>query len=126
MKYMLLVYVSEADWSALPEEDRNRRMGLGGAFCRALAARGQLEAAAQLHPVATATTIRSKAGKQVLTDGPFAETREQLAGYCLIEASDLDEAIRSARYLQEFTPGAIEVRPVMAIEGVKTLHVTPD
>ena len=79
---------------------------------------GQYRDASPLHPVATATSLRVREGKSVVTDGPFAETREQLGGYYLVEAADLDEAIRIAERIPPARYGSIEIRPVMEIEGL--------
>jgi hypothetical protein len=83
-----------------------------------LSAKGQYVSAGPLHPVATATSVRVRNGKRLVTDGPFAETREQLGGYYLIEAGDLDEAIRIAERIPVSTVGTIEIRPVLEISGL--------
>jgi len=83
-----------------------------------LHARGQFIAASPLHPVATATTIRIRDGRKLVTDGPFAETREQLGGYFLVEAKDLDEALSIAARIPAAKFGSIEVRPLVELTGM--------
>jgi hypothetical protein len=89
-------------------------------LCHDLNAKGQYLAASPLHPVATATSVRVRGGKRLVTDGPFAETREQLGGYYLIDAKDLDEAIAIAARIPPARKGTIEIRPVMEIPGLPT------
>jgi hypothetical protein len=89
-------------------------------LCHDLQAKGQYLAANPLHPVATATSVRVRNGKRLVTDGPFAETREQLGGYYLIDARDLDEAIAIAARVPPARKGTIEIRPVMEIPGLPT------
>ena len=93
MRYMLLIYGDEQAWS---DEERERATRESAALARELHADGQYLAAAPLHPTSTATSVRVRDGKRLVTDGPFAETREQLGGYFLIDAEDLDEAIEIA------------------------------
>ncbi len=105
MKYLCLVYLEKEKWSAVPDREC--------ANCgQALAERGVLLAAEPLHPVETATTVRVRNGKMSITDGPFAETKEQLAGFYLIEARDLNEAIQVAAKIPPAREGSVEVRPV--------------
>jgi len=115
MKYMLLVYTDEKSWA---DEERAHCYAESAQLCQDLAARGQYVSANPLQPVATATSVRVRNGKPVITDGPFAETREQLGGYFLIEASDLDEAARIAARIPGARKGTIEIRPVMEIPGL--------
>lgn len=123
MKYMLLTYLDEKAWLALSTEEQQRLMGECGPHVEQLLAKKKLLAGAPLEPTSTATTIRVKDGKRVLTDGPFAETREQLGGYTIIEADNLDEAIAIASgFLTTSTSktsiATIEVRPIVDIENV--------
>lgn len=113
MKYMFLVYYDEGVLEAAgkSEEARIERDCLQ--HMEKLNETGQFLGANRLHSVTTATCVRSKEGKQIVTDGPFAETREQLAGYCLLEAKDLDEAIEIASHMPQGKLGTIEIRPVM-------------
>ena len=105
MKYLCLVYLDREHWTACPDREC--------ADCGAdLRRRGVLVAAEPLHPVETATTVRVRHGRVSVTDGPFAETKEQLAGFYLIEASDLNEAIQIASRIPPARNGSIEVRPV--------------
>ena len=115
MRYMLLVY---ADENVLDENYRQKCYVESAKLARDLHASGHFVGAAPLHPVATATSVRLRDGKTIVTDGPFAETREQLGGFYLIEAKDLDEAISVASRIPPATRGTIEVRPVMDIAGL--------
>jgi hypothetical protein len=109
MKYLCLVYLSEEKWSAVPDwECANCGDGLRKD--------GVLIAAEPLHPVDTATTVRVREGRVTVTDGPFAETKEQLAGFYLVEAKDLDDAIQIASKIPPARTGSIEVRPVRELE----------
>jgi hypothetical protein len=117
MKYMLLVYLDE---KALSDTERQECYVKSAKLAQDLNANGQYLSAGPLHPVATATSVRVRNGKRLVTDGPFAETREQLGGYYLIEASDLDDAIRIAERIPVSTVGTIEIRPVLEISGLPT------
>jgi hypothetical protein len=117
MKYMLLVYVNE---QAMTETEREHCYKDSAQLARELHANGHYLAAAPLHPVATATSVRVRDGKPLVTDGPFAETREQLGGYYLIDAKDLDQAITIAQRIPPARVGTIEIRPVMEIPGLPT------
>jgi hypothetical protein len=119
MKYMLLTYLDEKKWLALSKEEQTRIMNECGPHIENLLAKKKLIAGAPLHPTSTATTLRNRDGRRVITDGPFAETREQLGGYTIIEANDLDEAIAIASgFLGASDMSTIEVRPIMDFEGV--------
>ena len=109
MKYLCLVYLSEENWKACPDERC-------GQFAEALASSGRLIAAEPLHPGHTATTVRVRQGKTYVTDGPFAETKELLAGFYLVEAQSLDEALEVAAQIPPANYGSIEVRPVRELE----------
>lgn len=115
MKYMLLVYLDE---QALSEAERQKCFVESAQLARDLNACGNYLAAGPLHPVATATSVRVREGKRLVTDGPFAETREQLGGYYLIEARDLDEAMSIAERVPVAKAGTIEIRPVLEIDGL--------
>ncbi len=115
MKYMLLVYLNE---QALSETEREQCYVKSAQLAQEIHSSGQYLDAAPLHPVSTATSIRVRDSKRLVTDGPFAETREQLGGYYLINAGDLDEAIRVAERIPGARWGTIEIRPVMEIPGL--------
>lgn len=115
MKYMLLIYLDE---QALSESERERCYQESTQLTHELAANGQYIAAAPLHPTPTATSVRVRDGKRLVTDGPFAETREQLGGYFLVDAKDLDEALGIAARIPGARRGTVEVRPVMEIAGL--------
>jgi len=115
MKYMLLIYTGE---NAMSEADREHCYVESTQLCHELKAKGQYVAANPLHPVTTATSVRVRNGKSLVTDGPFAETREYLGGYFLIEAKDLDEAISIAARIPGARVGTVEIRPVMEIAGL--------
>jgi hypothetical protein len=117
MKYMLLVYLDE---QAMTDEEREHCYVESAQLTQALNSSGQYLDASPLHPVATATSVRVREGKRLVTDGPFAETREQLGGYYLIDASDLDDAIRIAEKIPPARFGTVEIRPVMEIAGLPT------
>ena len=111
MKYMLLIYLGES-WEKLSLEERQQLYWGQKQVADELTAKGQYLAGAPLHPPSTATSVRVREGKRLLTDGPFAETREHLGGYMLIDVPDLDEAIAFAGRSPLTRVGAIEVRPV--------------
>ena len=115
MKYMLLIYLEE---NALSETAREACYVESMQLARDLHANGNYVAASPLHPVSTATSVRLREGKRLVTDGPFAETREQLGGFYLIEARDLDEAIGIAERIPVATVGTIEIRPILEIPGL--------
>ena len=116
MQYMMLVYMVE---QTLDEAEREKCYVESIQLTRELDAKGQYLAAAPLHPTATATSVRVRDGKRLVTDGPFAETREQLGGYFLIEAKDLDEAIGIAARIPMARRGTIEVRPVIELAKLR-------
>ena len=115
MKYMLLVYLDE---QAMTDAEREHCYVESAQLAQNLSSTGKYLDASPLHPVATATSVRVRSGKRLVTDGPFAETREQLGGYYLIEAHNLDEAIGIAERVPPAKFGTIEIRPVMAIGGL--------
>ncbi len=118
MKYMLLVHHDEEAFSKIPETKRQEMLEESVQLTHQLHANGQYLHASPLHPAATGVIVRVREGKQFVTDGPFAETREQLAGYFLIEAKDLNEAIRIATRVPGGRIGTVEVRPVRDIAGL--------
>jgi hypothetical protein len=115
MKYMMLVYLDE---QALTDAEREHCYVESAQLAQDLNRSGRYLDASPLHPVATATSVRVREGKRVVTDGPFAETREQLGGYYVIEACDLDEAIGIAERIPPARFGTIEIRPLMEIVGL--------
>jgi hypothetical protein len=115
MKYMMLVYMDE---QAMTEAERVECYEKSALLTRELDADGKYLDASPLHPVVTATSVRVREGKRLVTDGPFAETREQLGGYYLVNAADLDEAIKIAERIPPAHVGTIEIRPVMEIGGL--------
>ncbi len=115
MKYMLLVYADETSW---PEAEREKCFVESAQLCHDLQKRGQYVSASPLQPVATATSVRVRHGKPVITDGPFAETREQFGGYFMVEAKDLNEAINIAAKIPGARNGTVEVRPVLELAGL--------
>jgi hypothetical protein len=115
MKYMMLVYADENAWT---DAEREHCYEESTQLTHELNSRRQYLAANPLQPVATATSVRVRDGKSLVTDGPFAETREQLGGYFLVEAKDLNEAIAIAARIPGARKGTVEVRPVMEIPGL--------
>ena len=115
MKYMLLVYMDE---QAMTDEERQHCYVESAQLTQDLNAKGQYVAAGPLHSVATATSVRVRDGKRIVTDGPLAETREQLGGYYVVDANDLDEAVAIAERIPPARYGTIEIRPLMEIEGL--------
>ena len=115
MQYMLLVYLDE---QALDQTDREQCYEESVQLTHDLHARGQYRAAAPLHPTSTATSVRVRDGRRLVTDGPFAETREQLGGYYLVEAKDLDEALGIAVRIPGARRGTVEIRPVVELTGM--------
>jgi hypothetical protein len=113
MQYMLLIYDDEQAWGGLPEDERNSLYAEYGAFTTELRDKGALVSADQLQPTSAATTVRVRKGDQLVTDGPFAETKEQLGGYYLVDVESLDEALEWAAKLPSARYGSIEVRPVV-------------
>jgi hypothetical protein len=113
MEYMLLIYDRETDWAKVAEQDRGAMLQEYGRFTEGLVKNGNFKAGSALQPVRAATTVRVRDSKTLTTDGPFAETREQLGGYYLIEAKDLDEALSIAARVPSARTGSIEVRPLL-------------
>ena len=121
MKYLMLIYTDEKVWT---EKERDKCVAESTQLTHELHAEGHYRAAAPLHPVAAATSVRVREGKRLVTDGPFAETHEQLGGYFLIEAHDLDEAIGIAARIPGARKGTVEVRPVIEIPGLPFVRPT--
>ena len=115
MEYMLLIYGSEAEGKKMSQEDGQKIYQEYMTFTQDLTKSGKNKGGNPLEQTATATTVRVRNGKTMVTDGPFAETKEQLGGYYLVEAKDLDEAISMAARIPGAKHGSIEVRPVMKI-----------
>ena len=113
MQYMLLIYDNEAGLKAATAGDREAMMRDYGVFTESIQKSGNMKAGDALEPTSAATCVRIRNGKTLTTDGPFAETKEQLGGYYLIEAKDLDEATKIAARVPAARTGTIEVRPVM-------------
>ena len=119
MKYMLLTYLDEKAWLSLSEAEQQQIMKECMPHVEQLIGSGRFLGGAPLHPTSTAATVRLRDGKRLVTDGPFAETREQLGGYTLIDAKDMDEAIGiAADFLGTKSPSIIEIRPVVELKGI--------
>src|SRR5881628_2935225 len=115
MKYMMLIYLDE---KALSDSEREQCYKESAEYAQQIHASGQYLLAALLHPTSTATSVRTREGKRFVTDGPFAETREQLGGFFLVDAKDLDEAIGIAARIPGARRGTVEIRPVMEVAGL--------
>ena len=113
MRYMLLIYASEIDYSHMTSEERAAIMQGHGAFAQEAMQRGILMGGAPLQPTRTARTVCIRKGKNLVTDGPFAETKEQLAGTYILDCKNMDEAIELASKIPDALYGSIEIRPVM-------------
>jgi len=113
MQYLLMIYRNEADLAKMDPNARQKMSAEYGVFTQSIIQSGHFKAGDGLQPTTTATTVRVRDGKVLTTDGPFAETREQLGGYYLIEAKDLDTALGIAARIPGAKEGSIEVRPVM-------------
>lgn len=112
MRYVLLIYVSEDVIANMSEEERNTYFQEYGAFHGSVIERGLREGGEPLQPTATSTTVRLRDGKTLTTDGPFAETKEQLAGFYVLNCENLDQAIAIAGEMPDAKHGSIEIRPV--------------
>lgn len=115
MKYMLLIYSDEKAWS---EGERAECMAESTEICHELQEKGQFLGASPLHSVTSATSLRIRNGKKILTDGPFAETTEQLGGYYIIDVDNLDEAIAIASRLPPVKKGTVEIRPIFELDNL--------
>jgi hypothetical protein len=118
MKYMLLCYGSEEAWAREGKAALEQARAEAAALCREIDARGQYLLASPLEPVAAATSVRVRGGKPVVTDGPFAETHEQLGGFYLIDVNSLEEAIAIAGRHPGARLGTVEIRPVIELTGL--------
>ena len=116
MKYMLLIYGTENQWT---EEERKSCMLESMGICDELAAQGKYISSSPLFSVTTATTLRVRNGQRMITDGPFAETTEQLGGYYIIDVDDLDEALAIASRLPPAKKGSVEIRPIFDVSGLR-------
>lgn len=115
MKYMLLIYSDEKEWT---EAERAECMAKSTELCHQLQAKGQFLGASPLHSVTTATSLRVRNNKRLITDGPFAETTEQLGGYYIIDVANLDEAIEIASKLPPVSKGTVEIRPIFELDNL--------
>ena len=113
MQYMLLIYGNEKDWMNMPPEKMKEMYAAYGTFTSELIAGGAMKGGSELAPVSNATTVRVRGGKTTMTDGPFAETKEQLGGYYIIDVPDLDAAVRWAAKIPSAANGSIEIRPLV-------------
>lgn len=114
MKYVLLIYGDEREWTSLSQEEMEKMYAEHGAYSEALVKAGVMRGGAELKPVSTATSIKFANGKPRTVDGPFAETKEQLGGYYLIETENLEQAIEWAEKMPGMTSGTVEIRPLGA------------
>lgn len=113
MKYLCLLYDNERSWATMTKADTDAVMGDYFAFTNGIQASGQYVAGEALEPTRAATTVRIRGGNTTITDGPFAETKEQLGGFYLIEAKDLNEALAVAAKIPAARTGCVEVRPIV-------------
>lgn len=120
MKYMLLIYDSEKEWAKFSDADTKKIIGEYLQFSSEIRASGHYQAGAPLQPTTAATSVRIRNGRTLVTDGPFAETGEQLGGFYMVEARDLDEAISIASRIPSARLGTIEVRPVAPMPQAST------
>jgi hypothetical protein len=114
MKYLCLLYDDESMWGKMSKDESGKMMADYGAFTSSIKTSGHYLGGNALQPTSTATTVRVRNGKVSTTDGPYAETKEQLGGFYLIEAKDLNDAMQVAARIPASRTGAIEVRPIMA------------
>ena len=114
MKYMLLIYHDESTWDGYTEAERQQIYGEYRELVQELAAQGKYLVGDELQPTPTASSVKVRDGKQMVTDGPFAETREALGGFFLVEVANRDEAVSIAARIPSASTGTVEVRPVMA------------
>ena len=119
MQYLLLIYDTEKTWMTMSPADRDKYTGEYNTFTQDIRKSGHYVGGNALQPTHTATTVRVRDGKPTTTDGPFAETREQLGGYYLIEAKDLDEATKIAARIPSARLGCIEIRPIQTYDVLK-------
>ena len=117
MQYMLLIYDDEQAWAGMDDAQRGQIFQAYGAYTEDMRQKGVFVAGDALQPTSTATTVRDRNGDRLVTDGPFAETKEQLGGYYLIEVDSLDDALDWAARIPSAKLGSIEVRPVLNVSG---------
>lgn len=113
MQYLLLIYDTESRWNSVPDTERDKVLQEYHAYSQSVAQSGHLRGGNELNITSTAKTVRVRDGKEIVTDGPFAETKEQLGGYYLVEASDINEALKLAARIPSARWGSIEVRPII-------------
>ena len=116
MQYLLMLYVKETDWSSMTKAQQEQGMAAYGAYSEALSKAGAIKGSNRLRPTSDATTVRVSEGKQQVLDGPYADSKEQLGGYFLIDVPDLDAALSWAARCPAATHGAVEVRPVWEMQ----------
>ena len=116
MRYALLIYASEQEWANQTEEQSQAVNQEYMAFTKDIIDRGLMKGGEALQPTATATTVRVRDGETLTTDGPFAETKDQLGGFYLVDCKDLDEAIEVAARIPDVRRGSIEIRPIMDVD----------
>jgi hypothetical protein len=121
MKYALTIYNEERGWDDLSEEEQSSVTQAYGAVTQEMQEKGVMVAGEGLYPTATATTVRIRDGERDVTDGPFAETKEQLGGFYVLDVKDLDEAIEWAAKIPGAQRGSIEIRPVMVFDEAGNL-----
>ncbi|MDA0170375.1 YciI family protein [Solirubrobacter taibaiensis] len=119
MKFLALIYADETRWVNATPEEMNATMEAHNVFSSAAGQAGALAGGEALEPTTAATTVRVRDGERMLTDGPFAETKEQLGGYYVIEAADLDAALSWAAQIPEAKIGSVEVRPIIDFTGME-------
>jgi hypothetical protein len=116
MRYALLIYASEQDWAGQTEEESQAVNQEYMAFTKDIIDRGLMKGGEALRPTSTATSVRVRNGDTLTTDGPFAETKDQLGGFYLVDCKDLDEAVEVAAGIPDARRGTIEVRPIMEVD----------
>jgi hypothetical protein len=116
MRYLCLIYDNEKSWPTMPKEEADKMMGEYFEFTEGIKTSGHYVGGEALQPTQTATTVRVRSGKVSMTDGPFAETKEQLGGYYLINAKDLNDAIQVAAKIPSARIGSVEIRPIMEFD----------
>ncbi len=116
MRYLLLIYGDESQWSEVSEKASAAETAGWNAYTEAITAEGIMRGGDALYPTSAATTVRVRDGQAQVTDGPFAETREQLGGYYMIECETLDQAIEAARRIPSVDSGSVEVRPIVEFD----------
>jgi hypothetical protein len=116
MRYALLIYANEQEWTDQSEEESQAQFQEYMAFTKDIVDRGIQKGGEALQTTSTATTVRVRDGQTLTTDGPFAETKEQLGGFYIVECKDLDEAIEVAARIPDVRKGSVEIRPIMEID----------